>query len=90
MQWRQRDDQAHYREQASYALLVESAAKSLSLAQKNWLHQRETADFVVYASAALRSKSKTDINLLLDWAKTTGFEYPIVTRRLTAALESAQ
>lgn len=90
-QWRQRDDQAHYREQASYALLAESAAQSLRLAQKNWLHQRETADFVVYASAALRSKSLKDVTVLLDWAKTTGFEYPIVIKRLTAAaLEYAQ
>ncbi len=90
-QWRQRDDQAHYREQASYALLAESAAQSLALAQKNWLHQRETADFVVYASAALRSKSLKDVTVLLNWAKTTGFEYPIVIKRLTAAaLEYAQ
>ncbi len=90
VQWRQRDDQAHYREQAGYALLAESASQSLALAQKNWLHQRETADVVVYASAALRSQSKADLNILLDWIKTTGFEYPIVTQRLTAGLERAQ
>lgn len=84
-QWRQRNDQAHHREQASYALLAESAAESLRLARENWKTQRETADVVIYASAALRSQSQADIQALLDWAGRTGFEYPIVIQRLKAA-----
>ena len=84
-QWRQRNDQAHHREQASYALLAESAAESLRLARENWKTQRETADVVIYASAALRSQSQADIQVLLDWARQTGFEYPIVLQRLQAA-----
>ena len=84
-QWRQRNDQAHHREQASYALLAESAAESLRLARENWKTQRETADVVIYASAALRSQSQTDIQALLDWAGRTGFEYPVVIQRLKAA-----
>lgn len=84
-QWRQRNDQAHHREQASYTLLAESAAESLRLARENWKTQREAADVVIYASAALRSQSQTDIQALLDWAGRTGFEYPIVIQRLKAA-----
>ncbi|MFZ3192016.1 MAG: tetratricopeptide repeat protein [Moraxellaceae bacterium] len=84
-QWRQRNDQAHHREQASYALLAESASQSLRLARENWQTQRETADFVIYATAALRSQSQVDIQVLLDWARSTGFEYPIVLQRLQAA-----
>lgn len=84
-QWRQRNDQAHHREQASYALLAESASQSLRLARENWQTQRETADFVIYATAALRSQSQADIQVLLDWARRTGFEYPIVMQRLNAA-----
>jgi hypothetical protein len=84
-QWRQRNDQAHHREQASYALLAESAAESLRLARENWKTQRETVDVVIYASAALRSQSQADIQALLDWAGRTGFEYPIVIQRLKAA-----
>ncbi|MEC7119123.1 MAG: tetratricopeptide repeat protein [Pseudomonadota bacterium] len=84
-QWRRRNDQAHYREQASYALLAESAKQSLNLARENWKTQRETADMVIYATAALRSKSQVDIQALLDWADSTRFEYPIVLQRLIAA-----
>ena len=89
-QWRQRDDQAHYREQAAYALHAESAEQSLRLARQNWLTQRETADFVIYATAALRSQSQADIKTLLDWTTLTGFEYPIVTQRLKAAQSRIQ
>ena len=87
-QWRQRSDQAHHREQASYALLAESASQSLQLARENWQTQRETADVVIYATAALRSQSQADIQVLLDWARSTGFEYPIVMQRLNAARTS--
>lgn len=81
--WQQRGETAHQREQAQFALWFGSANQALELARSNWQKQRETADFSLYAQAAMRANSLDDLRILQQWAKTTGFEYPHINKKVT-------
>lgn len=83
--WRERGETAHQREQAQYALLLTDPHIALNMARLNWQQQRETADIVVYAYAAIRSKSKADISIISNWIKQNGFEYPALTQLIAQA-----
>lgn len=83
--WQERGETAHQREQAMFALMQNPPQKALQLARLNWQKQRETADVVVYANAALRAQSQPDLAVLQAWIKQTGFEYP----RLNAVVGQA-
>ena len=74
--WQERGETAHQREQAMFALMQNPPDKALQLARLNWQKQRETADVVVYANAALHAQSQADLQVLEAWIKQTGFEYP--------------
>lgn len=79
--WNERGETAHQREEAQYALLF-NPTKALTLARLNWQKQRETADVVVYANAALRANSQSDIKIIQAWIKQSGFEYPRLVQAL--------
>ncbi len=80
--WQIRQENAHMREQASYALLANQVDSALQLAQKNWQQQRETADVVLYATAALKANSQKDIEIVRQFIAYTQFEYPALERDL--------
>ncbi|MGP4863941.1 tetratricopeptide repeat protein [Psychrobacter sp. T6-5] len=82
--WQIRQENAHMREQATYALLANQVDSALLLAQKNWQQQRETADIVLYATAALKAGSQKDIKLIQQFITDTQFEYPALERDLRA------
>lgn len=81
--WNERGEVAHQREAAQYALLFQNPKPALKLAQLNWQRQRETADVVVYANAAINNQSTADIQIIQEWIQKTGFEYPLLTQALT-------
>jgi tetratricopeptide (TPR) repeat protein len=80
--WQIRQENAHMREQATYALLANQVESALRLAQENWQQQRETADIVLYATAALKAGSQKDIKLIRQFITDTQFEYPALERAL--------
>ncbi|WP_394210879.1 tetratricopeptide repeat protein [Psychrobacter piscatorii] len=80
--WQIRQENAHIREQATYALLANQVNSALLLAQKNWQQQRETADIELYATAALRASSQKDIDLIRQFITDTQFQYPALERDL--------
>ncbi|WP_372845055.1 tetratricopeptide repeat protein, partial [Psychrobacter sp.] len=80
--WKIREENAHMREQATYALLANQIDQALLLARENWQQQRETADIVIYATAAIKAGSKKDIELLRQFMTDTQFEYPALERDL--------
>lgn len=82
--WQVRQENAHLREQAMYALLANQVDSALRLAQENWQQQRETADIVLYATAALKAGSQKDIKLIQQFITDTQFEYPALERDLRA------
>lgn len=80
--WQIRQETAHMREQAMYALLANQVDSALELAQENWEQQRETADIVLYATAALKANSQKDIEIVRQFIIDTQFEYPALERDL--------
>lgn len=80
--WRLRQENAHLREQASYALLAKQANVALELARENWQQQRETADITLYVTAAIAANSPQDIERLTQFIEDTHFEYPTLKRDL--------
>ena len=86
--WRQRGESAHQREQAQFAYVMGQYDKALKLARSNWQQQRETADVVIYTHAALRTKSYPDIKIINAWITETGFEYPLLTKKLKAGVKA--
>lgn len=80
--WQIRQEDAHMREQATYALLANQVDSALQLARDNWQQQRETADIVLYATAALKARSQKDIELVRQFITDTQFEYPALERDL--------
>lgn len=80
--WQQRGETAHQREQAYHALWFGTADQALQPARLNWQKQRESADFSLYAQAAIRANSLADLKVLQQWTKTTGFEYPQLNQKI--------
>lgn len=70
-----RGDAAHHREQAMTALHLQGDAKAaLTLAQRNWVDQREPADALILLQAALANRSKAAAQPVLDWLRATKLE----------------
>ncbi len=88
--WKERGETAHQREEAMYALMLSPPEKSLTLARANWQKQRETADVAVYANAAIYAHSRSDLRVIQDWIKETGFEYPRLSQVITQSLQAGQ
>lgn len=86
--WQERGETAHQREQAMYALMLNPPEKALELARSNWQKQRETADVVVYTNAAIRARSLSDLKVIDDWIKLTGFEYSQLTQMLAQSIKA--
>lgn len=80
--WQQRGETVHQREQAYHALWFGTADQALQLARLNWQKQRESADFSLYAQAAMRANSLDDLKTLQQWVKSTGFEYPRLNQKI--------
>ena len=80
--WQLRQENAHTREQATYALLANQVDTALQLARDNWQQQRETADIEIYAMAALKAGSQKDIERLRQFMMDTQFEHPALNRAL--------
>lgn len=80
--WQLRQERAHLREQADYALLSNQPRLALELARENWQQQRETADILIYATAAIKTNSKKDVQLIQQFMADTKFEYPALERDL--------
>ena len=70
------------REQATYALLSKQVDLALQLAKDNWQQQRETADIVLYATAAIEAGSQEDIKLIRQFMIDTKFEYSALEQAL--------
>jgi tetratricopeptide (TPR) repeat protein len=63
-----RGDRSHEREQARFALHVQSdAPAALRIAQENWRTQKEPADTRILLEAAAAAKDTKTISLLRDW-----------------------
>ena len=82
--WKVRKENAHIREQAHNALLSNQIDTALQLARDNWKQQRETADIVLYSTAAIKAGSQKDIELIRQFIKDTGFEYPALESDLSS------
>lgn len=80
--WQIRQESAHLREQASYALLTQQIDLALELARENWKQQRETADIILYVTAALAADSQQDLKQLSQFIKGSQFQYPALERDL--------
>ncbi|WP_426209764.1 tetratricopeptide repeat protein [Massilia sp. TWP1-3-3] len=77
----QRGDTVHQREQARYELHVRGdAATALTLAQKNWEVQKESADIRVLLEAALKAGNKAAAAPVLDWIANNRTEDVVVAR----------
>ena len=77
-----RQDNAHIREQATYALLTNQLDSALNLARDNWRKQRETADIILYATAAIKTGSNKDIKIIQQFITDNNYEYPALERDL--------
>jgi hypothetical protein len=86
--WDERGETAHQREQALYAMMLNPPEIALNLARTNWKKQRETADVAIYTNAAIRAHSVSDMNIIQDWIKQTGFEYPRLTQVLAQSIKA--
>jgi tetratricopeptide (TPR) repeat protein len=86
--WDERGETAHQREQAMYAMMLNPPAIALNLARNNWQKQRETADVAIYTNAAIRAHSVSDMKIIQDWIKQTGFEYPRLTDVLAQSIKA--
>jgi tetratricopeptide (TPR) repeat protein len=86
--WVDRGETAHQREQAMYALMQNPPQLALDLARSNWQKQRETADVTIYTNAAIRAHSVSDMKIIQDWIKQTGFEYPRLTDVLAQSIKA--
>ncbi|OLF38212.1 MULTISPECIES: tetratricopeptide repeat protein [unclassified Psychrobacter] len=80
--WQIRKENAHRREQATYAMLANQIDSALQLARNNWQQQRETADIEIYTRAAIQAGSQKDIEVIRQFIKDTQFEYPALERDL--------
>ncbi|WLP93553.1 lipopolysaccharide assembly protein LapB [Psychrobacter sp. M13] len=77
-----REESAHIREQATYALLTNQLDSALELARANWQQQRETADIILYATAAIKTGSDKDIEVIQQFITDNNYEYPALERDL--------
>ncbi len=77
-----RQDNAHIREQATYALLTNQLDSALELARDNWQKQRETADIILYATAAIKTGSDKDIKIIQQFMTDNNYEYAALERDL--------
>jgi Tfp pilus assembly protein PilF len=69
----QRDDRVHLREEAMFALYVESdAPRALEIARENWFVQKELADARLLAEAAVEARNPAAAQPVIDWAAATG------------------
>lgn len=80
--WELRQEIAHIRDQATYAVLASQTDSALQLARENWQEQRETADILIYATAAIKAGSQKDIEQIRQFMADTQFEYPALERDL--------
>lgn len=87
--WELRQEIAHIRDQATYALLASQTDSALQLARENWQEQRETADILIYATAAIKAGSQKDIKQIRQFMADTQFEYPALERDLRLGKISA-
>lgn len=78
-----RGEPGHERELALFYLdVAQQPTAALRYAQRNWQNQRETADFRIYARAAIANQSASDLALLRKWQGDTGFEDLSTTLKL--------
>ena len=69
---RRRGDSPHLREEARFALEIQfDSIRALALAQENWKQQREPADALILAQAAVAAKRPAAIGALLQWLQAT-------------------
>jgi hypothetical protein len=78
-----RGESGHERELAGFYLDVAKQPKAaLRYAKRNWQNQRETADFRIYARAAIANQSTSELAILREWQSSTGFEDLSTTLKL--------
>jgi tetratricopeptide (TPR) repeat protein len=69
----ERDDQVHLREEAMFALAVDSDPdRALALAKRNWDVQKELADARLLAEAAVEAKRPDAASPVIAWARAHG------------------
>lgn len=66
--------QRHGREEARFWLAVGEAQKALDAAWSHWQNQREAADTLVLAQAAVAAEDDAALNQLQSWLQSTGYE----------------
>lgn len=72
---RRRGDSPHLREEARFALEIQfDSIRALALAQENWKQQREPADALILAQAAVAANHPVAIAALLQWLRETSMQ----------------
>jgi hypothetical protein len=76
---RGRGDTVHQRESARFELFLRgNAAGALHDAVANWQVQREPADLLILAQAAVTAQNSDALAIVKGWLAETGLEYPAV------------
>lgn len=84
-----RGDKLHQQEEARFNLyLLGQPAKALSLAQENWMLQREPRDARILLEAALAANDPKAARPALDWLASSGYEDAYL-RQLAERLKTA-
>ncbi len=79
-----RGDSINERPIIKYQLMIKKDAKTaLKMAQTAWKTEREPADALLFAEAAIRSGSPEQASALLQWQSETGYRDPDLDRLIT-------
>ena len=89
-----RGDSIHERPIIKYQLMIKRDAKTaLKMAQAAWKTEREPADALLFAEAAIQSGSPKQASVLLQWQSETGYRDPDLDRlmmEIRQAIPSAE
>lgn len=66
--------QRHGREEARFWLAMGEAQKASTAAWSHWQNQREAADTLIFARAAVAANDDAALNQLRSWLQSTGYE----------------
>jgi hypothetical protein len=73
----------HLREESQVALYVDGDANTaLTLAQRNFLTQKDTRDLRLFANAAAAAADEPALDAIREWLSTTGFEDRVVAQQV--------
>jgi len=90
-QQKARGDSINERPIIKYQLMIKKDAKAaLRMAQASWKTEREPADALLFAEAAIQSGSPEQASALLQWQSETGYRDPDLDRLITVIRQATQ